>query len=322
MAVPTITVVSPLTGPTMGRNQITLTGTNFRVAPVPPPVGYTSDAEQQTVAVWVNGVRCDEAFSWSATIAVAKVPEWRGLHSTATPYPVDVTIANLTDAGAIIAGETVTKTAAYSYDRPSLVAVTPFQRVIEETIALFRRHVLPNTNWIKSRDYDDTPVDNLDIPQVATVPRIDLVGPTLAKAKDWGNATPAEETVSATEWRRPQRQETVHLNWILDGYTSDRSDNEAINLANAVTDFFTIVKWVQIPADPALPNGTQWKHEIEMTADGAPAFDVAPQGDGLRHFRCVFEVRGVDMGVQNLPTTESGYTVFDADGATVTVDGL
>jgi len=322
MAVPTLTTVTPSTGPTMGRNQITLTGTGFRIAPVPPPTGYTSTDEQQTVAVWVNGVRCSEAFSSSATTAVAEVPEWRGLHSATTPYSVDVTIANLTDSGALIAGETVTKSNGYIYDRPSMVAVTPFQRVIEETIALFRRHILPNTNWIKSRDYDDSPTDHFDIPQVACVPRIDLVGPTLTEAKDWGNVTATDEfnTGSTTEWHRHQRQKTVHLVWQLDGYTSDRSDNEAINLANAVSDFFTIVKWVRIPADSAAPTGTQWNHEMEMT--GAPAFDVAPQGDGLRHFRVEFEVRGVDMGAQDLPVTETGWTAFDPDGPTVTTDGL
>jgi len=304
----------------MGRNQIALAGTNFRVAPVPPPVGYTSTDEQQTVAVWVNGVRCSEAFASSATTAVAEVPEWRGSHSATTPYAVDVTLSNLSDLGAVIAGETVTKTNGYTYDRPSMVAVTPFQRVIEETIALFRRHVLPNTGWIRSRDYDESTTDHLDSTQRATLPMIQLVGPTLAEAKDWGNVTPTEETVSSTEWRRRQRQKTVHLVWQLDGYTSDRSDNEAINLANAVSDFFTIVKWVRIPADPAAPTGTQWNHEMEMT--GAPAFDVAPQGDGLRHFRVEFEVRGVDMGAQDLPVTETGWTAFDPDGPTVTADGL
>ncbi|MDD5542887.1 MAG: IPT/TIG domain-containing protein [Acidobacteriia bacterium] len=322
MAVPTLTTVTPSSGPTMGRNQIALTGTNFRVAPVPPPVGYTSDDEQQTVAVWVNGVRCSEAFASSTTTAVAEVPEWRGLYSTLTPCAVDVTIANLSDLGVVITGETVTLTNGYAYGRPSMVAVTPLQRVMEETIALFRRHVLPNTSWIKSRDYDESTSDHLDSTQRATLPMIQLVGPTLADAKDWGNVTPTEElnTGSTTAWHRHQRQKTVHLVWQLDGYTSDRSDNEAINLANAVSDFFTIIKWVQIPADPAAPTGTQWKHEMEMTAP--PAFDVAPQGDGLRHFRAEFEVRGVDMGAQDLPVTETGWTAFDPDGPTVAVDGL
>lgn len=322
MAVPTLVVIAPSTGSTVGRNQIELTGTNFRTAPSPPPVTYTSNDEQQTVGVWVNGIRCASAFASSSTSAVAEVPEWRGLHSTATPCSVDVTIANLDDAGAIIAGETVTLADGYSYDRPSLVAVTPFQRVIEETIALFRRHVLPNTNWIKSRDYDDSTADHLNSTQRATLPLINMVGPTLVDAKDWGRVRAESEDVSATEWQRLQRQKTVHLEWILDGYTSDASDNEAINLANAVSNFFTIVKWVMILADPTDPASAQWKHEIEMEPDGAPAFDVAPQGDGLRHFRCEFVVRGVDLGVQDQPVVESGWTAYDATVPKVDPRGL
>lgn len=322
MAVPTLTVITPSTGSTVGRNQIELTGTNFRTAPSPPPVTYTSNDEQQTVGVWVNGVRCASAFASGSTSAVAEVPEWRGPHDAATPCSVDVTIANLDDAGVIIAGETVTLVDGYSYDRPSLVAVTPFQRVIEETIALFRRHVLPNTNWIKSRDYDDSTTDHLDSAQRATLPLINLVGPTLVEAKDWGRVRADTEDISATEWQRRQRQKTVHLEWILDGYTSDASDNEAINLSVAVTDFFTIVKVVRIPKDPAYPDGTQWEHELEMEPDGAPAFDVAPQSDGLRHFRCEFVVRGVDIGAQDLPVVESGWTAYDATVPEVDPKGL
>ena len=322
MAVPTLTVITPSTGSTVGRNQIELTGTNFRTAPAPPPITYTSSDEQQTVGVWVNGVRCDSAFASSSTSAVAEVPEWRGLYSTATPCSVDVTIANLDDTGTIIPGETVTLVDGYAYDRPSLVAVTPFQRVIEETIALFRRHVLPNTNWIKSRDYDESTADHLDAAQRATLPLINLVGPTLVEAKDWGNVRAEPEDVSATEWRRLQRQKTMHIGWILDVFASDESDNETINLAGAVTDLFTIVKWVRIPADPADPTGTQWDFEMEMEPDGAPAFDVAPQGDGLRHFRCLFVVRGVDIGAQDLPIVETGWTAFKATGPVVEPEGL
>lgn len=322
MAIPTLISVNPSTGSTMGRNQLTLTGTNFRTAPSPPPVGYTSSDEQQTVGVWVNGVRCSEAFASASTEAVALVPEWRGLHSTSTPCSVDVTIANLDDSGVIIPGETVTLADGYTYDRPGLVAVTPFQRVIEETIALFRRHVLPNTSWIKSRDYDDDTADHLDSTQRATLPMMQLVGPTLVEAKDWGAVRADTEDVSATEWQRLQRQKTVHLEWILDAYVSDESDNEAIALASAVADFFTIVKWVRIPRDPAVPDGEVWDHEMEMDPGGAPAFDVTPQGDGLRHFRCEFTVRGVDLGAQDLPVVESGWTVFDADAPTVEPEAL
>jgi hypothetical protein len=322
MAIPTLTAVSPVNAPTFGGYEVRLTGTNFRRAPQPPPAGYTATAEQQTVAVWFDGVRARRAIAASATEVLAIVPTWRGSSSLATPHAVDVTVANLNDAGAIIAGETATLAAGFAYDRPSLVKSTPLQRVMEETVALLRRHVLANTHWIRSRDYDDATADHADALPAATLPRLDLVGPTLVPAPEWGTSTPTEVATSSTAWERPIRQRTVHLDWTLDGFTADAPANQAIALANAVADFFAQVAAVTIPADPAAPTGAQWAFEMELSADGAPVFDVAPQGDGLRHFRCEFQVRGVDLGAEDLPVTETGTTVFDADAPTITTEAL
>jgi hypothetical protein len=316
-----LTSVGPSVGPTAGGYIVTLTGTNYRRAPQPPPVGYTSQEEQQTVAVWFNGVRSPAAFAMSSTQAIAEVPIWTGPHGAATPYPVDVTIQNLDDSGTPITGQSATLAGGFSYDRPSLVkSLSTLQRVMEETIALLRRHTIPNVHWLRSRDYDDAATDHADTLPEATVPRLDLVGPTLTEAPEWGNVTAEETATGATTWVRRQRERTVHLGWTLDGYTSDANDNQAINLARAVADFFTMVKWVVIPADPAVPTGTLWRFEMELTGSGMPAFDVAPEGDGLRHFRCQFEVRGVDLGAQDLPTREIGWTVYDGDSPIVDVE--
>ena len=61
---------------------------------------------------------------------------------------------------------------------------------------------------------------------------------------------------------------------------------------------------------------------MEMEPNGAPAFDVAPQGDGLRHFRCEFVVRGVDIGAQDLAVVETGWTAYDSSAPTVEPESL
>jgi hypothetical protein len=313
---PKLTAVTPARAPTHGRYLVALTGKNFRVAPTPPPAAYARGAEQETVGVWINGIRCAHAYAAASTTAYAEVPEWTGTPGTGSRLnAVSVTIANLNDAGAVIAGETATLAAGFAYEEANLTLATPFERVLKELLYQLRRHVLRNTHWIRSRDYDADPAARADDPTRATVPRLDLVGPTLTAAPDWGQTRADAESTGTTTWRRPQRQRTYHLGWTLDAYCADANAAEPIALAVAAEQFFVQVPYVTIPADPAAPSGTQWQYELAVI--DPPAFDVAPQGDGLRHFSVNFELRGVDLGPQDLQAVEQGWTVYDADAPTV-----
>ncbi len=318
MTTPTLSGVTPASGPTWGRYVVTLTGTGFRLAPQPPPAAYARGAEQQTVAVWVNGVRCARAYAASATQVLAEVPEWKGTPAgTLRANPVSVTVSNLNDAGAVIAGETATLAAGFAYALPNLTASTTLERVAVALIEALRRHVLPNTHWMRSRDYDADPSARADDPDRASVPRLDLVGPTLTETPDRGEGLPDPVATGTTTWSRPLRRKTYAVEWQIDAYCSDANPAEALALAAAVEDFFTNVPRIWIPADPAAPLGTQWGFEVDRPASGAPAFDVAPQGDGLRHFRVQFSVAAVDGGGVDALAAELGWTVYDADAPTV-----
>jgi hypothetical protein len=158
MSVPTITSLSPISGLTKGRNIVIITGTSFRLPDPPPAEGKTDGALPLSVKVYFEGVECEYAEASESTKIYCRVPQWAGQY-TSMPFNLDVKVENVDASGTLIPGETVTTVGAYQMKRANLADESSIQGVIRELIRIFRRHLLENTHFSMSRDYEGIQLD-------------------------------------------------------------------------------------------------------------------------------------------------------------------
>src|SRR5262245_61737827 len=138
MPAPTITSLTPPTGPTGGRTLVEIAGTGFRLPPPPPPSG-TTPPPRPTVQILVGGreatdvrVRASDRLTFISPIGDAR--------------PVDVILRNLDDDGAPIAGEEVTLANGFTYRMPALAAESDLARLVRTLLRELKRQVLPNVS--------------------------------------------------------------------------------------------------------------------------------------------------------------------------------
>src|SRR3990167_7876709 len=140
MAIPTFTSITPATGPTGGRNLVTIVGTGFRtwpappaLGPVPPPPAFgPAPATAAPVRVTFDGEAALSVAVVSSTTLKVVAPPYRGNSEASPTHPsdgspplplpaTDVIITNVDDAGVAIPGEMVTAADAYLYARTALL---------------------------------------------------------------------------------------------------------------------------------------------------------------------------------------------------------
>lgn len=315
MAIPTLIAVTPATGLTRGGNVVELTGTNFRVPPAPPAAGYLGGEAPQTVRVSFAGVASTWAHALTTTRAVVRVPTWAGALATAMPLPVDVRLANLTDAGAEIATENVTRTNGYTYGLPALAPERRLQAATGALVATLRRHVLPNVQVLASRDYDDTPGT---VPrQIAALPAIQVVGPACRRNSfDSVEAAPTVATsTGGYTWQRFTRPVVMDLSYQILGWAANPW--HAHNLATQVLLLFRQHPWLGITTDPSTPGAATERHQVEVEWENHPDFGMmAPSADDLVGWRCGVLVRAVQVGDEPGMIIEQGWST-----TTATLDG-
>lgn len=309
MAIPTITSVAPTSGPTKGGNVVEIIGTNFRLPPSPPPIGYVGGDAQVTVAVQFGGVASPEAHAVLPTRIFARVPAWTGAWDAVTPAALAVRVANLDDAGVEIPTESVTKAAAYAVNRPSLQAQTDWQRVIYEgLVAFMRRHLLVEV-WVRAgRDYDDDPASGENEPKEAQAPSIQLGGPTVREDRERALNRMDPEEDGATYFRRLHHPRTVELDFDVTG--TAYTERAIFALAQAFTLLFRDHDRVSIQRIAGIPDSGEVAYEVEIPFDGQPSFSEADD-DGLRSFGATLRVCGVDLDETDGLVVERGRTVYD-----------
>lgn len=191
MAVPTIDSVSPSSGHTGGKTLIEIAGTGFALPAAPPATGVTT-APQPSVRVLVGGLPCPAVWVLSSTSLRALTPihDPSGIPATDTAAAVpasDVTVLNLDASGDPISGETVTRSASFSFHRPTFDSATTksvAQIAVESLMTELQRQVHPNVQFQPHTDYDPDTGDGLNICDFATLPGIALMGLRLPTSKD------------------------------------------------------------------------------------------------------------------------------------------
>ena len=295
MAVPTLTGISPATGPTGGGDVVRLTGTGF----APEVAVLFGDAPAEVLSVR------EEA---GVSLADARTPA----HADGV---VDVTIRNLDVDGASVPGEEATLAGAYRFLRPRIVAESDLTRLVRTLLRELKRQVIANVSMTVSVDYDDTTVDGMSVIAISQLPSLVLSGPRVVENRFFSTNEPHEDVVpgaSGPELMRRRPPYTVDLSFTLTA-ASDRTV-ELLNLMAAAATFLNRNRWVELPRDPDDPAAgtTRW----EMDPEGE--FQTRLDGrDDVRVFSCGFVVRGFDID-EGLPL-DVGKAVADAELDTVAV---
>jgi hypothetical protein len=273
MSVPRLTSVTPTTGPASGGDVVTIVGTGFA-----PRVLVTLGGG----AAAVLSVR-DEG---GVSIVHARTPP----HAEGAG---DVTVTNLDAAGAPIAGETATLPNAYRFQRARIVREADLTRIVRALLRELKRQVLENVSLSVATDFDDTPLDGLDVTAIATLPSLVLTGPRLRENRFYSTNEAVEEVVAGPTGPEIQRRRpplTVDVAFALTG-ASDRAV-ELINLMAATATFLNRNRWLVLDRDPldASAGTVRW----EMDADGELRTDLDGKGD-VRAFGWGLVIRGVDV---------------------------
>ncbi len=301
MAVPTISGVTPTVGPTMGRTMFEITGTNFRLPPV-PPAGPTSKQSQQTVQVLFGVEEAVSVKVVSSTIA-------RAVNRAIDPGVLGITLNNLDDSGVPIGGETVTLPTAITFKRPVLRAEanaagevlrtnqSELARVVRTFLQELKRQIFPNVSLTTHTDYFDAEtglaMSNVNLSQL---PGLILVGPDLVENRIYSLNDPPdfdEGTVDA-DFVTTDVPYTVNLEFEILGMADHTV--EMLNLMAAATTFFHKNKFLRIQKDGADVSKGFVEYEMDFQSEGEfQASRTNAGASNLRQFSGRIEIRGFDL---------------------------
>lgn len=299
MSVPSVTVVTPNTGPTAGRSFVEVTGTGFRlvtpatdhpatVPPVPVSVRFVQVVVRKgastTVTRDATNVQVESATKLTCLTPVGD----HGENNAALVASVIVT--NLSDAGVPIPGETVTKASAFTYSLPKLTAESDFGRVIRCLIREFKRQLCEESVFTTETDWDDDASDGLNTTAAPKLPSLTLIGPRTSRDGERMTTQPRKQLVAGV-WKRFRAAPVLDLEFDLVGAT----DNEGtvLNFLAQGVEFFRRNPYLVVDADGSDPTAGTVEFEMELLTD--PSADSAPNLSNVHSFRAAFVVKGVPV---------------------------
>lgn len=211
MAVPTITSLSPLTGPPHGGYVVTILGTNFL-----EPVSASFGPRQVTVHVYIETTKVPD--EWVDVISSTEI-ELRMVQDESDPatvtYPLlqDVTVQNVDPAGVPIPGEEVTEAGAWSYVQMPSSGSVPEEVVFRWLRRYLARNLpVPVTGTVNVNYQED---GLLTLPQEVKSPCVVLLGPRMMPAPD-GTSGLQNTDGSNGEPRLPKAYHHVYDVMVLD----------------------------------------------------------------------------------------------------------
>ena len=289
MATPTITAVSPSTGPAFGKNVIEITGTNFRTRTGASWLITTTYVS--TVQVLVNGVASAYAQAVSSTLIRCIVPECTQAYATVPHAAVSVTVTNLDDAGAAIAGETVTKTSAYTYLRAQLASseeLPPVMRVLDAFIKLCKRELSPETVLTTAPDYSDEGVDVIVLPKTPSINlRVDE-----DFDDDWCQWNMEHVLIDKGGGYYDEVTKIKHMRLTLDALVSGVGFAVASRLKTSFTDMIESNPYLQVTGDPRVSSLTQ---QFPMEIVSYPKQAAGSNAEGIFAFQMQATISGVPV---------------------------
>jgi hypothetical protein len=274
MATPTLSAISPSTGPASGGNVCELVGTNFKeptVVITVPMIDYTP-----TVRVTVNGVVSPYVEVTDSTHLRFIAPRYLGTSTELDAFPaVSVRVDNLDSTGAPIAGENVTKTAFYTYKRfiigsadaaigrwsGSAQRDPPILRVLQKLIDSLKREVTKNVAMSTHVDYGDegsaTLIDVAELPSIGL--KVDIV-----RDVEWSEDDNGHQYITyGGRVLDFVGQRTFRID--CDLTISGTGTRETMFLLDATREFVDINPYLEVPGDPILYPTETNEYPIEIT---------------------------------------------------------
>lgn len=310
MAVPTITSVSPSTGPASGYREVEIVGTGFAVPSFTPAV--PGESRIPTVAVAFNGVSALRVWAASSTLLRVVIPPYTGSPIAASHTAVSVMVTNLDTDGVAVPGETVTRASAFTYERweflppiddcPQLVVLSTF-------LSRLMREVLTSAGMATHVDFSDEDSGGEYI-AIASVPyvgiRVDF--PRDVEYSQWDQGF--EEVTRGDgdiDLYRGLRTAMMVVSFTVAG----GGIREAMNLCGALEDMVILNPYVDVPAGD-LYSGETNRHPIDITS--GPRQVKGANKDGIMIFSMGMRVRGirsmVGVPVERIKTVASASIIF------------
>lgn len=313
MAVPIIVSILPAEGPAGGRTLIEIKANNLRLPDAQPATG-PSEARLPTVQVLFDGEPATNVLVFSKgrltcltppVSTTDPIPKFktdtsgrRVLDSNGQPIPedfklVDVTINNLDNNGDPIPGETVTRVDGFRYSRPDLSDETQSDllRLVRTLIRKLRSEVIRNVVITSHTDFDDTVADSLNRVELADMPGIILVGPSIPENRFFSRNDREIVTrgVSGAVIRRVPYTVDVEFDFI--GVAEKQTT--LINLEAATVQFFHRNKIIELLRDPTDPSLGRVRYEMDLV--DLPEVGGAVNNSNVRNFSGSMVIRGFDL---------------------------
>ncbi len=275
---PTITGITPTTGPTSGGDIVRITGS-----------GFGSDIE-----VLFGTVR-GAAISVQGDTAIVRTPEHE-------PGAVDIRL--------VAAGGAVVVASAYRFLRPRIVKEAGVTRLIRTLLRELKRQVIENVSLTVSVEFDDSFADGMDVIAMAQLPSLVLTGPRIIENRFYSSNEIREDVVvgpTGPEIVRRRPGYTADLEFGITG-ASDRAV-ELLNLMSAVVTFLNRNPWITMPRDPDHIQGGMIGWEMAPSGELRTSPDGSTKDD-VRAFTWGLVIRGFDID-EGLPF-DVGRAVQDA----------
>lgn len=289
MAVPTITDISPTSGPAAGGALVVITGTNFRLY-TPPASGFVGGQDPSYVSVTFGGAEAERVWVEAADTLVAMLPLYPGDPDLESFPAMDVVVQNLDANLAPIAGESATATGGFTFSRdplrqPTLQLESPFTRISRLLLQWLKKQTLLLSVTKTHTDYSP---DGITLAQ-AGVPSVHLVGPDVVDdAYGWENPD-IEEDLAGDEFQLWPNPVMHTLMYDLIGQSD--SQIEFLTLIGLVNKFFRRNPYLVMPGD--IPTG--WTLRMPMVMTDPPSTGAGMGNSNLHTFSSTFEVRRVPI---------------------------
>lgn len=289
MPVPTIAIITPSRGRTMGSELIEILGTGFRTPIIPDTI--PAPVQPPTVKVYfgdVPALRVGVANDNRLLVFTPPHPEAVAGDSVAA---VNVTVRNVDDDGEPIPGEEVTAASAFTYQLTSLHRVTRLQYLTRLIVQMLSERVHPEVIIAQHTDWDGAP-DGTSIQPVGKLPAIVLDGPKIVENRFYSRNHVQAADVLHGEFVIKRERRTA--DFTFDVLLISDSTAEILNLSSVFTEFMHVTKSVAVPTDLSVPDVTD---EFEFDFNPGGDFDWAsePNEHNLRQMRGSILVRGFDF---------------------------
>lgn len=311
MAIPTITSISPNTGPPTGAHLVEIIGTNFRLPTAPPATGIVPVAPTP-VRVSFDGVVSSRVLVASDTRLFAETPKKILVQANGRPIEdplaVDVLVENIDDLGVLIPTEEVTEVDGYTYARIDLSFDTPsdLSRLGDALIDLWRSEVLENTVFGQNTDFDSDTTDGMQFVDIASVPACILTGPRLAENLFFRRWDDEEVTTTGTEFKIVRRPKYNDVSFDILAITNN--DRQLVNLIALIDAFMDNNKFLTF-------GGCPYEMDFVEGADMSVIKQSSQLNSNIRTAKGELLIRGFNMsgfaGVTDHDTKDVGDALDD-----------